>query len=127
MACASDSVAWQRFIHFTTVVGIISRELNLFFPDFVVPKISITHIRPQRKPTTIAIIRPAALESFRGRCLRLKMAALESYRGRWLHLKMGALESFRGRWLRLKMAAPESFRSRWLCLKTSVVLLLILV
>jgi len=42
------------------------RELRVIFPDFVIPTISQTRLRPEKHPRTLALIRPDALENFRG-------------------------------------------------------------
>jgi len=38
----------------------------VIFPDFPVPKMSQIRLRPEKYPRTLAIIRPDALEQFRG-------------------------------------------------------------
>jgi len=48
------------------VCWLCCRELLVIFPDFVVPKISQMRLRPEKHPRTLAIIRPDALEQFRG-------------------------------------------------------------
>jgi len=40
----------------------------VIFPDFVIPKISQIHLKPETHPHTLAIIRPDALEHYKGRC-----------------------------------------------------------
>ena len=42
------------------------RELQVIFPDFVIPKLSQMQLRPEQPPHTLAVIRPDALEQYQG-------------------------------------------------------------
>ena len=49
-----------------TACVLVYRELQVIFPEFVIPKLSQMQLQPEKPPRTLAIIRPDALEQYQG-------------------------------------------------------------